>query len=69
MNDLYALEYKGASCSWEQPITRGTPPSERESHSCTAYRSPVENRPKLIIYGGMNGHRLGDIWIYYIGKK
>ena len=42
---------------------------ERESHSCVFYRGQVENRPKLIIYGGMNGHRLGDIWTFHLGKS
>jgi hypothetical protein len=40
---------------------------ERESHSCVSYRGQIENRSKLIMYGGMNGHRLGDIWNYYLG--
>lgn len=68
LNDLYVLEYKGNLCAWEQPIIRGTPPSERESHTCLYYRSQTENRPKLLIYGGMNGHRLGDLWAFYLGK-
>ncbi|CAF0827722.1 unnamed protein product [Rotaria sp. Silwood1] len=66
LNDLYALEYKGNNCAWEQPIVRSTPPSERESHSCVFYRGQIENRPKLIIYGGMNGHRLGDLWSFHL---
>ncbi|CAF2375782.1 unnamed protein product [Rotaria sp. Silwood2] len=66
LNDLYALEYKGNNCAWEQPIVRSTPPTERESHSCVFYRGQIENRPKLIIYGGMNGHRLGDLWSFHL---
>jgi len=66
LNDLYVLEYKGNLCAWEQPIIRGTPPSERESHTCLYYRSQTENRPKLLIYGGMNGHRLEDLWTFYL---
>jgi len=54
---------------WEQPITRDTPPIERESHTCISYRGQLENRTKLIIYGGMNGQRLGDLWNFYLGKK
>ncbi len=69
LNDLYALECKGSNYSWEQPIIRGTQPMERESHSCVSYRGQIENRSKLIIYGGMNGHRLGDIWSFYLGMK
>ncbi|CAF2762547.1 unnamed protein product [Rotaria sp. Silwood2] len=66
LNDLYTLEYKSNNYSWEQPIIRGIQPIERESHSCVSYRGQIENRTKLIIYGGMNGHRLGDIWSYYL---
>ncbi|CAF4488939.1 unnamed protein product [Rotaria sp. Silwood1] len=66
LNDLYTLEYKSNNYSWEQPIIRGMQPIERESHSCVSYRGQIENRTKLIIYGGMNGHRLGDIWSYYL---
>ncbi|CAF1332734.1 unnamed protein product [Rotaria sordida] len=66
LNDLYALEYKGNNCAWEQPMVRSTPPTERESHSCAFYRGQIENRPKLIIYGGMNGHRLGDLWSFHL---
>jgi hypothetical protein len=69
LNDLYVLEYKGNTYSWEQPIIRGTQPAERESHSCVAYRGQIENRSKLIIHGGMNGHRLGDIWSFYLGMR
>jgi host cell factor len=68
LNDLYVLECKGNNYSWEQPIIRGTQPVERESHSCVSYRGQYENRSKIIIYGGMNGHRLGDIWNYYLGR-
>ncbi len=66
LNDLYSLEYKGNNCSWEQPMLRSSPPPERESHSCVFYRGQTENRPKLIVYGGMNGHRLGDIWNFHL---
>ncbi len=68
LNDLYVLECKSNIYSWEQPILRGTQPVERESHSCVSYRGQNENRSKLIVYGGMNGHRLGDIWNYYLGR-
>lgn len=68
LNDLYTLEFKSNNYSWEQPLVRGTPPIERESHSTVAYRGQNDNRSRLIIYGGMNGHRLGDIWNYYLGR-
>lgn len=66
LNDLYSLEFKGNICSWEQPIIRSTPPIERESHTTVYYRGQIENRPKLIVYGGMNGHRLGDLWSFHL---
>jgi host cell factor len=69
LNDLYVLECKGNNYGWEHPIVRGTPPTERESHSCVFYRGQVENRPKLIVYGGMNGHRMGDLWSFHLGKR
>ena len=69
LNDLYVLECKGNNYAWEQPILRGPEPMERESHSCVAYRGQTENRPKLLIYGGMNGHRLGDLWSFHLGMK
>ncbi len=50
-------------------MIRNAPPAERESHTCVFYRGQIENRPKLIIYGGMNGHRLGDLWSFYLGIK
>lgn len=68
LNDLYTLECKGNSHTWDQPTIRGAQPVERESHSCVSYRGRSENRSKLIVYGGMNGHRLGDIWNFYLGK-
>ncbi|CAF3829153.1 unnamed protein product [Rotaria magnacalcarata] len=66
LNDLYTLEFKSNNYLWEQPIIRSTQPMERESHTCVGYRGQNDSRSKLIVYGGMNGHRLGDIWNYYI---
>lgn len=63
------MDYKGNHCAWEQPMIRNSPPPERESHSCVFYRGQIENRPKLIVYGGMNGHRLGDLWSFHLGIK
>ena len=66
LNDLYFLEMKPYSnvMQWEIPETYGTPPPARESHTAVAY-TPAEGspHPKLIIYGGMSGCRLGDLWI------
>lgn len=64
LNDLYALELKQNSnaMSWDIPQVGGQPPPPRESHSCAAYAEKDGRRPRLIIYGGMSGCRLGDLW-------
>jgi host cell factor len=45
------------------PNTYGNSPSPRESHTCVAYKNKDGTEPRLIIYGGMSGYRLGDLWI------
>ena len=67
LNDLYTLELRPNSSimTWDKPDTYGEPPPDRESHTAVAYSS--KDRPKLIIYGGMSGTRLGDLWILDIG--
>lgn len=64
LNDLYILEMKPFSTSmqWELPQIYGTPPPPRESHTAVAYMGADGKHPKLIIYGGMSGCRLGDLW-------
>ena len=56
--------------SWEYPNATGTPPSPRESHTASVYVSKEESggTPYLIIYGGMSGCRLGDLWTLNLGK-
>ncbi|KAM4571253.1 LOW QUALITY PROTEIN: host cell factor 1b [Fundulus diaphanus] len=63
LNDLYCLELKPGSTvvSWEIPATTGPPPPPRESH--TAVMTNRGGVSRLIIYGGMNGCRLGDLWV------
>lgn len=63
LNDLYVLEMKQYSnvMQWDLPICYGTPPPPRESHTAVAYEGP-DGKKKLIIYGGMSGCRLGDLW-------
>ncbi|XP_045121414.1 host cell factor 2-like isoform X3 [Portunus trituberculatus] len=63
LNDLYTLELRSNSnvMSWDIPDTYGSPPPPRESHTGVAYTS--KDKPKLVIYGGMSGTRLGDLWI------
>lgn len=68
LNDLYTLELKSnGMISWDIPVTFGQAPSPRESHSATAYVEKNGLKPRLIIYGGMSGCRLGDLWMLQIG--
>ncbi|XP_076469600.1 host cell factor 1-like isoform X2 [Babylonia areolata] len=66
LNDLYTLDLKPASnqIAWDLPVVNGTPPPPRESHTCVAYGDKEGRNPRLIIYGGMSGCRLGDLWQY-----
>lgn len=71
LNDLYTLEIRPNSSvmQWDVPSCFGQPPPPRESHSACAYTDKDGSNPKLIIYGGMSGCRLGDMWILHIGKS
>lgn len=63
LNDVYSLEVlEGTSLQWECPNIEGPSPCTRESHSSVT----VAN--KLLIYGGMNGKRLNDLWMLNVGK-
>ncbi|XP_057717284.1 host cell factor 1b [Corythoichthys intestinalis] len=63
LNDLYSLELRQGSSvvSWDVPLTSGQPPPPRESHTAVVASGVRGNR--LIIYGGMSGCRLGDLWV------
>lgn len=61
LNDLYTLSIKTNPCKWEIPLTFGKRPNARESHSAVAYQYKNSDKKFLIIYGGMNGCRLGDL--------
>ncbi|XP_077368298.1 host cell factor 1b isoform X2 [Festucalex cinctus] len=63
LNDLYSLELRQGSSvvSWDLPVTSGQPPPPRESH--TAVVASGCGGSRLIIYGGMSGCRLGDLWV------
>ena len=63
LNDLYVLTIKQNNYSWEVPITYGENPPPRESHTAVAYYDKSLNKHYLVIYGGMSGCRLGDLWI------
>uniref|UniRef100_A0AAQ5ZY95 Host cell factor 1 n=1 Tax=Amphiprion ocellaris TaxID=80972 RepID=A0AAQ5ZY95_AMPOC len=58
LNDLYCLQLRPGSgvVGWEVPVASGEAPPPRESHTAVVTSS------RLIIYGGMNGCRLGDLW-------
>ncbi len=63
LNDVFTLEVlEGTSLQWECPNIEGPSPSPRESHTSITLGN------KLLVYGGMNGKRLGDVWILDVGK-
>ncbi|KAH7938132.1 hypothetical protein HPB49_020720 [Dermacentor silvarum] len=64
LNDLYTLELRpfSSSMAWDVPQVFGQPPPPRESHTAVAYQSREGRQPRLIVYGGMSGCRLGDLW-------
>ncbi|XP_074501003.1 host cell factor 1b isoform X5 [Sebastes fasciatus] len=66
LNDLYCLQLRPGSSvlGWEIPPTSGPPPPPRESH--TAVVTSGRSADRLIIYGGMSGCRLGDLWVLHI---
>ncbi|CAG7817931.1 unnamed protein product [Allacma fusca] len=64
LDDLWTLELRpNGSVAWDKPQAQGLSPSPRESHSAVAYVDKDGSRPRIIIYGGMSGCRLGDLWI------
>lgn len=63
LNDLYILNIRNGQYSWEIPITYGECPPPRESHTAVAWHDKAVGRHYLVIYGGMSGCRLGDLWI------
>lgn len=71
LNDLYILETHGSSAQngkWIIPKTFGESPPPRESHTGISYKCKNTNKMNLLIYGGMSGCRLGDLWLLDIGK-
>ncbi|XP_043830459.1 host cell factor 1-like isoform X2 [Dromiciops gliroides] len=64
LNDLYILELCPGSgvVAWDIPITYGVLPPPRESHTAVVYTEKDKKKSKLVIYGGMSGCRLGDLW-------
>ncbi|XP_066591265.1 host cell factor isoform X2 [Prorops nasuta] len=63
LNDLYTLELlPNGLTAWEVPQTHGHAPPPRESHTGVAYTDRITGKSCLVIYGGMSGCRLGDLW-------
>ncbi|TRY66560.1 hypothetical protein DNTS_015932 [Danionella cerebrum] len=64
LNDLYALELRPGSsvAGWDIPVTYGVLPPPRESHTAVIYTEKSTKKSRLVIYGGMSGCRLGDLW-------
>lgn len=67
LNDLYALELRPNSSAmcWDIPACYGGLPTPRESHTAVAYQvmDGMAKKWRLLVYGGMNGCRLGDIYL------
>lgn len=61
------MKQNSSSMTWDVPPIVGQPPPPRESHSCCGYTEKDGRRPRLLIYGGMSGCRLGDLWQLEIG--
>lgn len=53
---------------WVVPKTFGDSPPPRESHTGISFTSKVNGNLNLLIYGGMSGCRLGDLWLLDTGK-
>ncbi|CAG9855246.1 unnamed protein product [Phyllotreta striolata] len=62
LNDLYTLDIRSNPVQWDIPQTNGPAPPPRESHTGVAYSDKKKGRSFLVIYGGMSGCRLGDLW-------
>ncbi|XP_061779867.2 host cell factor 1a [Nerophis lumbriciformis] len=64
LNDLYVLELRAGSSvvTWDSPIAYGVLPPPRESHTAVVYTEKTSRKSRLIVYGGMSGCRLGDLW-------
>ena len=71
LNDLYTLDLSRSQndqFSWHVPTTFGEKPPPRESHTAVCYVDKITKRSNLVIYGGMSGCRLGDLWLLDTGN-
>ncbi|CAL8106155.1 unnamed protein product [Orchesella dallaii] len=55
--------------SWEIPNVFGSMPGPRESHSAVAHSTSSRRYNRLIIYGGMCGMRLNDLYIMDVDTR
>ncbi|XP_023036641.1 host cell factor isoform X1 [Drosophila willistoni] len=66
LNDLYILDTRGVHShngKWIIPKTYGDSPPPRESHTGISFTSKTTGKLNLLVYGGMSGCRLGDLWL------
>ena len=69
LNDLFVLDLKTSqNLQWEVPTQLGSIPTPRESHTCVSY-TKSDGKNQLLVFGGMSGCRLGDLYQLDIGKK
>ena len=72
LDELYILHLNTSATIWSKPKTHGQPPSPRESHTANIYIPKGEGAnssdASLVIYGGMDGARLGDVHILKLGE-
>ena len=79
LNDLHVLdipqkyvnddgrEMSVRDYTWSTPLIDNRGPSPRESHTGVSFFDQRHHAWMLVIYGGMNGHRLGDVWFFNTG--
>lgn len=62
LDDLYSVDLETTKqLQYKKINISGPSPSARESHTASLYE--YDDQKFLYLYGGMNGERLGDIWI------
>jgi host cell factor len=67
-NDLFILHvYSKNKFAWEEVITE-TGPTGRESHSAVLHHNKIQDKKFLVVFGGMNGERLNDLWFLDIDE-
>ncbi|CAL8139288.1 unnamed protein product [Orchesella dallaii] len=71
LGDFYKLNVSSnlEEVSWEIPSVFGSMPGPRESHSAVAYFTSSLRYNRLIIYGGMCGRRLNDLYFMDVDTR